>query len=72
MRAARAIEQKLSLLTSLPELIDREIGVREVFELLENILSEAGDLIDSRSPELAAAARAALRRYHDDALRQAE
>jgi hypothetical protein len=72
IRAARAIEAKLSLLTALPELIDRETGVREVFELLENILSEAGDLIDSRSPELAAAARAALRRYNDEALRQAE
>ena len=33
---------------------------------------EDGDLIESRSPELAAKARAALRRYADEALRQAE
>jgi hypothetical protein len=35
--------------------------VREVLEILENIIAEAGDLIESRSPELAAQARAALR-----------
>jgi hypothetical protein len=61
-----------SLLRSLPELIDRETGIREVLEILENIVAEAGDLIESRSPELAAQARAALRRYADEALRQAE
>ena len=72
LRAARAIEEKLSLLTSLPEIIDRETGVREVLEILENIIAEAGDLIESRSPELVAAARAALRRYSDETARQAE
>jgi superfamily II DNA helicase RecQ len=46
--------------------------VREVLDILENIIVEAGDLIESRSPELAAAARAALRRYNDDFPRQAE
>ena len=71
-RAARAIEEKLSLLTSLPEIIDRETGVREVLEILENIIAEAGDLIESRSPELVAAARAALRRHSDETARQAE
>jgi hypothetical protein len=71
-RAARAIERDASLLRSLPELIDRETGVREILELLENIIAEAGDLIESRSPELVAAARAALRRYADDAHRHAE
>jgi hypothetical protein len=72
LRAARAIEQDASLLRSLPELIDRETGVREILEILENIIAEAGDLIESRSPELVAAARAAVRRYADDARRHAE
>jgi hypothetical protein len=72
LRAARAIQRDASLLKSLPELIDRETGVREVLDILENIIVEAGDLIESRSPELAAAARAALRRYNDDFPRQAE
>jgi hypothetical protein len=72
LRAARAIQRDASLLKSLPELIDRETGVREVLDILENIIVEAGDLIESRSPELAAAARGALRRYNDDFPRQAE
>jgi hypothetical protein len=45
--------------------------VREVLEILENIITQAGDLIESRSPELVAQARAALRRYADEAPRQA-
>jgi hypothetical protein len=57
---------------STAELIDRETGVRELADILENIITEAGDLIESRSPELAAQARAALRRYADEAPRQAE
>ena len=72
LRAARAIAGETSLLRALPELIDRETGVREILELLESIIAEAGDLIESRSPELVAAARAALRRYADDAYRHAE
>jgi len=36
------------------------------------IIAEACDLIESRSPELAAAARTALRRYNDEVPRQAE
>jgi hypothetical protein len=72
LRASRAIERDASLLKSLPELIDRETGVREVLEILENIIAEAGDLIEARSPELIAQARAALRRYADEAPRQAE
>jgi hypothetical protein len=46
--------------------------VREVLEILENIVAEAGDLVESRSPELVAQARSALRRYADEAPRQAE
>ena len=70
VRASRAIQQNVS--QPLPELIDRETGVREVLEILQNIVAEAGDLIESRSPELVAAARAALTRYNDDALGEAE
>jgi hypothetical protein len=72
LRAARAIQEDASLLKLLPELIDRETGVREILDILENIVAEAGDLIESRSPELVAAARSALRRYSDETARQAE
>ena len=72
LRAAGEIQQDASLLESLAELIDRETGVREVLEILQSIIAQAGDLIESRSPELVAAARAALTRYHDDTLSQAE
>jgi hypothetical protein len=71
-RVAKAIDQDASLISSLPELIDRETGVREVLEILESIIAQAGDLIESRSPELVAAARAALMQYHDEAPSQAE
>ena len=70
--AAKQIERNPSFLQLTAEIIDRETGVREVLEILENIIAEAGDLIESRSPELAAQARAALRRYADEAPRQAE
>jgi len=72
IRAARAIQEDASLLRSLPEHIDRETGVREILELLQSIIAQAGDLVESRSPELAAAARAALTRYNDENLGQAE
>ena len=72
LRASRAIQHDAFLLKSLPELIDRETGVREILEILQSIIAQAGDLIESRSPELVAAARAALTRYHDEALGQAE
>ena len=39
---------------------------------LQSIIAQAGDLIESRSPELLAAARAALTLYNDEALGQAE
>jgi hypothetical protein len=64
MRAAKQIHN-LSFLQSTAEIIDRETGVRELADILENIITEAGDLIESRSPELAAQARVALRRYSD-------
>jgi len=72
LRASRAIQNDASLLKSLPELIDHETGVRESLDILQSIIAQAGDLIESRSPELLAAARAALTRYNDEALGQAE
>jgi hypothetical protein len=39
---------------------------------MQSINAQAGDLIQSRSPELVAAARTALTRYNDEALGQAE
>jgi len=65
LRAAKQIEHNPSFLQSTAELIDRETGVRELTDILENIITEVGDLIESRSPELAAQARAALRRCAD-------
>ena len=72
MRASKAIQRDAALLASLPELIDRETGVREILDILQSIISQAGDLIESRSPELVTAARAALKRYDDEALAEAE
>ncbi len=72
LRAAKHIEHNPSSLQSTAEIIDRETGVREPTDILENIITEAGDLIESRSPELVAHARTALRRYADEAPREAE
>lgn len=72
LRAATQIESNPSRRESTAELIDRETGVHELVEMLENIIAEAGDLIESRSPELVAHARAALRRYGDETPRAAE
>ena len=72
IRAAKQIERNPSFVQSTAELIDRETGVRELADILETIIAEAGDLIESRSPELAAQARAALRHSADGRLRQAE
>ena len=72
VRAAQAIQGEASHLRSLPDLIDRETGVRDVMEILEGIVAQAGDLIESRSPELMAAARDVLKRYHDDTPARAE
>jgi hypothetical protein len=45
LRAAKQIEHNPSFLQSTAELIDRETGVRELTDILENIITEAGDLI---------------------------
>jgi hypothetical protein len=71
-RAAKQVERDPSFIESTAELIDRETGVRELVEILEDMIAEAGDLIESRSPELVAQARAALRHFSDDAPRRAE
>ena len=72
LRAAAHVEANPALRQSIAETIDQESGLRDLLELLENILSEAGDLIESRSPELVAHARAAIRTNGDASLRQAE
>jgi hypothetical protein len=72
LRAAKEIERNPSFIESTAEVIDRETGAWELVELLENILAEAGDLIENRNPELVAQARTALRHYGDEAPRRAE
>ena len=72
LRAARQLQPDSNLVASTAELIDRETGLRELMDVLETVLAEAGDLIESRSPELVAQARAALRHYADGLPRQAE
>jgi hypothetical protein len=57
------IEPNPRLRQSIGEVIDQESGLRDRLELLENILSQAGDLIESRRPELVAYARTAIRHY---------
>jgi hypothetical protein len=71
-RAARQLQPDVKLVETAADVIDREAGVRELLELLENIIAEAGDLIESRSPELVAQARATLRQYGDETPRLAE
>ena len=55
-RAVKAIQNQKSQITSLPELIDHETGVRKILEILESIVVQTGDLIESRSPEHVAGA----------------
>jgi hypothetical protein len=71
-RAAKAIQGEAANAASIPELIDRETGVREIIDILESIVDQAGDLIEQRSPELVVKARSALNRYSDDTPGQAE
>src|SRR5215831_10325772 len=71
-RAASHIEQDPARHESTAELIDRETGLRELADLMEEIIAEAGDLIESRSPELVARARAVLLHSGDESPRQAE
>ena len=54
-----------SMITSIASVIDNETGLRHLVDVLEEIIAEAGDLIESRSPELVMQARAALRQSAD-------
>ena len=54
------------------EIIDRQAGLRDILELLENIISDAGDLIEGRSPKLVVHAPSAVRTYGNATARQAE
>ena len=72
LRAARQIEPDPTLHESMAELIDRETGLGEFLDLLEGIIAEAGDLIESRNPDLVAHARTVIRNYGDESPRQAE
>jgi hypothetical protein len=72
LRAAKEIERNPSFIESTAEVIDRETGVRELVEILEHIIAEAGDLIESRSPELVAQAHTVLRHCGDESRRQEE
>jgi hypothetical protein len=72
LRAASRLQPRSDLLESTAALIDRETGVRELLEILENIVSQAGDLIEARSPELVAQARAALHHFGDETPGRAE
>ena len=72
LRAATELEPDGSHREATAIVIDRQSGLRELSDILEEIIAEAGDLIEARSPELVAEARAALRRSADSAPRQAE
>jgi hypothetical protein len=72
LRAASHLQPNSDLVGTTASLIDRETGVRELLEILGNIIFQAGDLIESRSPELVAQAREALRQYGDETPPQAE
>jgi hypothetical protein len=71
-RAAIELEHDSSRREATANVIDRQTGLRQLAEILEEIIAETGDLIESRSPELLAEARAALRRSADSAPRKAE
>jgi hypothetical protein len=47
-RAAGEIEPNPALRQSIAEIIDRQACLRDILELLQNIISELGDLIDVR------------------------
>jgi hypothetical protein len=72
LRAAEALADDPIRAIPVAQLIDRETGLSALVDVLEEILAEAGDLIETRSPELVAQARAVLRYSGDSELRQAE
>ena len=72
LRAAARLQSNPNLVASTADLIDRETGLHDLMDVFETIIAEAGDLIEGRSPELVARARAILRCYNDESPRQAE
>lgn len=72
LRAAKRLQTDSAMIGSTAELIDRETGLHELMDVFETIIAQAGDLIEGRSPELVARARAILRCYDDESPRQAE
>ena len=72
LRAATEIETDSSRRQATANLIDRETGLRELSQILEEIIAEAGDLIESRSPELLAEDVVLLPRLTDPGQRAEE
>lgn len=80
MRAAAAIAQVVTdhcggalqspVVESIARIIDRETGLSELVEATEEIIAEAGDVIEGRSPELVMRARSALLCSADKAPRE--
>lgn len=80
LRAATTISQSMagqvgeappsSMVAFIGTTIDRETGLRNMVDVLEKILAQAGDLLESRSAELVVQARAALRHSAEPAPRE--
>jgi hypothetical protein len=62
LRFAIQIERSPSFVVSTPEIIDRETGVRSSSKSSRAFIAEAGDVIESPSPEFVAQARVDVRR----------
>jgi hypothetical protein len=62
VRAARALVTDADGCRAAAELINNETELSDLLETLHEIVAEAGDLIETRSPELVAHARALIRR----------
>ena len=65
LRAAKQMERNPSFIESTAEVIDRELGVRELAEILENIMAQAGDFIQDH-PELVTPRPPVLRHFGDE------
>ena len=70
IRAARALFNDDAGRRNAAELIDRETGLSDLIDTLEAIVSEAGDLVETRSPELVARAQALISRNGDPSPRE--
>jgi hypothetical protein len=80
MRAATSIAETIaghfgeappsSMVEFIAAIVDRETGLPNLVDVVEEMLAEAGDLIESRNSELVAQARAALLHSADAAPRE--